>query len=285
MTGPEPTYAGRVGYLATKHGKQAQIAPALATVGLTVRSVAVDTDAFGTFSGDVPRRGSPLEVVERKARAAMAATGHEIGLASEGSFGPHPGATWLTVDEELVALVDDGLDLVLVEREVSLETAAAATRVAPGDDLSQFCRSVGFPAQALVVRPADGPPGEAITKGITGEGPLARAVRSAAAASVDARALVETDLRAHLCPSRRAVIERAAARLAERLGRRCRRCSSPGWGLLRSVTGLPCERCGGPSELARAEVDGCTRCDHSVERPVVPPTARAPAAECHWCNP
>ena len=285
MTGPEPTYAGRVGYLATKHGKQAQIAPSLATVGLTVRSVEVDTDAFGTFSGDVPRRGSPLEVVERKARAAMAATGHEIGLASEGSFGPHPGATWLTVDEELVALVDDHLGLVLVEREVSLETAAGATRVSPGDDLSRFCQAVGFPAQALIVRPADGSHGPGTAKGITGEAALARAVADAARASADSRALVETDLRAHLCPSRRPVIERAAARLAARLGRRCPRCSSPGWGRLRSVPGLPCQSCGRPTEGARAEVDGCARCDHSVERPVVAPGSCAPAAECHWCNP
>lgn len=92
--------------LATRHGKEAIFAPALARLGVEVIAAPIDTDAFGTFSGEIEREGSPLEVVERKARAAAEATGLTVGLASEGSFGTHPTVPFSIIDTELVVWVD-----------------------------------------------------------------------------------------------------------------------------------------------------------------------------------
>ena len=259
MSGPEATYAGRVGALAARHGKERQIGPALVPTGLEVGVAAVDTDTFGTFSGEIPRLGHPAEVVERKARAAMAAKGPDVGLASEGSFGPHPDVPFLTADTELVALVDARLGTVIIEQAVSVDTAADALTVTPGDDVAEFCAQVGFPAQALIVRPADGA-FDQMTKAITDRDSLTHAISVATAASTDRKAISETDLRAHCCPKRQAVIAQAAQRLAVRLARRCPACHAPGFGAIRTEPGLPCDLCGLPTARPMAILEDCPRC-------------------------
>lgn len=281
MSDPETTYGGRVGALATRHGKEHQIRPALASVGLDVVVADVDTDSFGTFTGEIPRRGHPLEVAERKARAAISATGLDVGLASEGSFGPHPQVPFLIADVELVALVDTHLDIVVVEQAMSFDTVAAALKITQGSDVDEFCERVGFPAQALIVRPADKSPYH-ITKGITDRDRLARAMVIAAAASKDRTAMIETDLRAHYCPKRQMVIAQAAARLAARLARRCPACHTPGFGAVRFEPGLPCDLCGLPTEQPVATLEDCPRCAHTV-RTIHPGTADP--GTCAYCNP
>jgi hypothetical protein len=51
-------YSGGTAILTTKHGKERAIGPALtAAVGLRVLPVSADTDALGTFTGEVERPG------------------------------------------------------------------------------------------------------------------------------------------------------------------------------------------------------------------------------------
>ena len=106
-----PLFAGRRAVLATKHGKLPLIAPPLAAaVGLDVTAVPVDTDTPGTFTGEVPRPGPPLATAVAKARLAMESAWVPLGLASEGSIGPHPDVPFCLTDAELVVLVSpDGL--------------------------------------------------------------------------------------------------------------------------------------------------------------------------------
>jgi len=55
-------YKNQRAVLTTKHDKLALIAPAmLETIGLEVSEVKLDTDQLGTFSGEIPRIGSPLD--------------------------------------------------------------------------------------------------------------------------------------------------------------------------------------------------------------------------------
>ena len=72
------------------HRKEEAIAPALmSALGLLVEPTAgLDTDQLGTFSGEIPRSGTMLEVAVRKARLGMSVMGLPLGLASEGTFGP-----------------------------------------------------------------------------------------------------------------------------------------------------------------------------------------------------
>jgi hypothetical protein len=102
------SFTGRTLVLATMHGKESVILPPL-EARLGVRGVVapgLNTDQFGTFTGEIPREGSPLEAARRKVLAALDATGARLGVASEGSFGPHPAIPFLAADVELLLLVD-----------------------------------------------------------------------------------------------------------------------------------------------------------------------------------
>ena len=273
----------RAAVLATRHGKLDLIAPALATVGLSVRAVDVDTDALGTFSGEVPRTGSPRDVAVAKARLGMRAAGVPLGVASEGSVGPSPVVPLAVADVELVVLVDDVRGLVVVGRHVSHDLRIVGEDVASGAPLDDLVRRAGLPDHRVIVRPAVGPP-DPVVKAVADLDALAAAVARCAAASPDGRARVETDLRAHLCPSRRPAIAAAAADLAARLAATCPACSSPGWGIEGTGPGRPCAACGTPTAVPRADLEACVVCPERRERPRVDAGPVDPA-RCERCNP
>lgn len=271
--------------LSTKHEKLALVAPALArAVALEVASVEVDTDQLGTFTGDVARAHPPLETAVRKARLGMAASGSPLGVASEGTVGPDVTVPFLTADRELVVLVDDELGIVIHEEYTAYDGVMASTTAAAGDDLDAFLARADFPRHRLIARPNLDTVGP-IVKGIADLPTLRRAVADASAASRDGLARVETDLRAHVDPSRRRVIEAAAERLAARVAALCPSCATPGWGPVDLVTGVPCAACGTTVEVVRAEIDGCTRCDLRIERPIVRSARTADPSTCPHCTP
>jgi hypothetical protein len=127
---PDVVFDGAVAALGTLHDKARDIAPALAELGLSVRTELIDTQAYGTFDGSVERVLSPLEAAAAKAREAAAAAGTRFGLGSEGSFFVHPDLPWCTTDLELVTLVDLDTGLVVTGRHQ--QPAPWAT---PGTDL------------------------------------------------------------------------------------------------------------------------------------------------------
>jgi len=281
----EHPYAGRVAVLSTKHAKLPLIGPPLErAVGLQVEAVAVDTDTLGTFTGDIPRLGTPLETAIAKARLGMGAAGVPLGIASEGSIGPDPAMPLVIADRELVVFVDDDAGIVVWETHASWEITTVTTTVRPREDLEQLLTRAGFPAHQLIVRPNSGQT-QPIYKGIDNRRDLAAAVTECSSVATDGLAWVETDLRAHACPSRRAVIADAAERLALRLAARCPACGAPGWGRVDTLLGVPCALCGTEVARPRAEIDGCPACEHRATRPVVPPESRADPGECPYCNP
>ncbi len=66
-------YAGQRCVLATMHGKETAIAPVLlGRLGLVVTTAPnIDTDALGTFTGEIPRAGTIREAAVAKARLGM----------------------------------------------------------------------------------------------------------------------------------------------------------------------------------------------------------------------
>ncbi len=65
-----------------------------------------DTDLLGAFSGERPRPAEARETCRRMAEAGMDLMGLDMGLASEGSFGPHPACPWLAAGFEWLTFVD-----------------------------------------------------------------------------------------------------------------------------------------------------------------------------------
>ena len=283
-------YVGRVAVLATKHGKEQQIArPLHAALGLQVYVPPnLDTDVLGTFTGEIPRQGPPTEVVLQKARMGMAKSGCPLGLANEGSFGPLPALPMLIVDTELLLWVDDERGIQVLEVLVSEQVVATHCTARSLEEVSTFLARACFPSHGLIVRPhvvsAPLSPDQ-ILKGITESETLAKAIKQSSSLSLDGLALVETDLRAHMNPTRRRVIRRLAGCLARRIACLCPHCRTPGWGRVDVVRGLPCEWCGEATDLVREEVLGCPSCSYRVHRARSDGQNTAPAAQCPSCNP
>ncbi len=279
---PHP-YSARRAVLSTKHDKLPLVAPPLALhVGLIVDTFAVDTDQLGTFTGDISRTGSPWDTAVAKARLGMRGIDCTIGIASEGSIGPHPSAPFINASVELVVLVDDELGIVIGEAETGFDIFTVSADVAVDDDIGDLLERGRFPAHAMTIRPGDGSV-HPIYKGIRTRRELGQAIRECAAASLNGRARVETDLRAHQCPTRRPIIARAAERLAMRLASCCPECNAPGWGTVRFEYGLPCGHCDREVSIARADVFGCATCP--ATRTVQCGPVVADPGCCDWCNP
>jgi hypothetical protein len=280
-------YQGQKLALATKHGKERAIArPMRSAAGLEIVLPAdLDTDALGTFTGEVPRQGKPLDVCVKKARLGMAATGLPLGLANEGSFGPHPFLPFVPANLEIMAFVDDARGFIVHEMLFSEKTNYAQREVCGFGELGDWLQTVFFPSHGLIVRPKSGRPGMAVEKGIVTVERLRAAIERATHHSEEAAALVETDMRAHFNPTRMTLIRRLAFKLARRLASRCPDCGAPGWGMTGQSAGLPCEECEAPTEMIRSEILTCTACAHRETRPRSDGLRKAPAGRCGSCNP
>ena len=288
---PIHPYGGRSAVLATMHRKERAVAPAFVqALGLNVVATTdVDTDTLGTFSGETPRRGTMLETALAKARLGMQATGLRLGIATEGSFGPHPEIPFLPAGIEVMVFVDADSGLTIQETSVVERTNFAHRVTAPGEDtdtdMNAYLVQVGFPAHGLIVRPNAAHSHAALRKGIVDRADLDQAVAEAAAASADGRACIETDMRAHLNPTRMAMLAKLATQLALRLAARCPACAAPGWGRIDTTPGLPCQECSTPTAMIATEVFGCSSCGHRESRARSDGLLMAPPGRCPQCNP
>ena len=277
-------YAGASIALATLHGKAEVLAPAFATLGASlVVPGDIDTDALGTFSGEIPRLLPSLDTAIAKARLAMAVTGLPLGLATEGSFGPDPVIGFVALHREVAVLVDDLRGQVVCEWLNSHETnftSKVITNAAELDDA--LLARWGFPTHALIVRVESG---GMVCKGLRDRASVEAAIVECARTVASGRALVETEMRAHLNPTRMRQIARLGERLVERLRCRCPRCRAPGFGRVDVATGLPCEWCGSPTAAVLAEIHGCAACSERLQLPRSDALRQSDPAQCDICNP
>jgi hypothetical protein len=280
MVEPAPL-AGQTAALATLHGKERAIAPALRRIGLQVTVAAIDTDALGTFAGEIARIGSMRDVAVEKARRGARHLGLRYGLASEGTFGPDPDLPVVASGAELLALVDTATGRVITE-SLRTQTNFAWLPIAPGADLDGFLIRVGFPDHAVIARPHDDARAVPNEKGIRDRGAL-DAVLARLAGSGPLR--IETDMRAHMNPTRMAGLATLADRLAARLATPCPACDAPGFGRIDVRRGLPCAACGTPTAMIAAELYGCDVCGQIEERARPDGLTQADPAQCPMCNP
>lgn len=281
-------YAGQRAVLATMHGKQIAITPTLrAGLGLVVDTAAgLDTDALGTFSGETPRAGSMREAAIAKARLGMAAAGLSLGIASEGSYGPHPFIPFVAGGIELMVLVDDIRGIVITEQLIEDAPIYGHAVAACRFELGSFLADYRFPEHALIVKPnvptSDVAP---VRKGLRDADLLTQAMLAMAAASADGKAFVQSDMRAHMNPVRMASIARLAAKLCARAASPCPACATPGYGQVDVEIGLPCAFCGMPTDSLLGEIHGCVACVHRHTSPRLDGRGVADPAQCQQCNP
>lgn len=277
-------YTDRRAVLLTQHGKETVLAPVLAeAVGCRVERIdGYDTDRLGSFSRDVERIGNQLETARRKARIGMELSGCDLGLASEGAFGPDPFTGFVPWNVELVVLIDDreGLEV------AGLAQGAARSlhrRVRDEEGLRTFAREAGFPEHKLMLRPDD-EHDPRIRKGLGDWAALSEAFAAASAESAEGWVFVENDLRAFCNPTRMTMIRSAAEDLAARLNSPCPACRTPGFWITGHTPGLPCRLCTAPTRLPKSQTWACLRCAHSEDH-AAGSAVDADPLRCDHCNP
>jgi len=277
-------YSGKRVALLTRHLKERVIQPVLhEALGCVVETIRdFDTDSLGTFTREIPRQSTQLQVARRKARLGMEISGLSLGLASEGSFGPDPLAGLIPWNVEVLVFLDSENE---IEVTGTAQGRANFAHLLTGnlEEARAFASRMNFPASHLVVRP-ESENDTRIIKGISTDHDLTEALGWAMCESSNGLAFIETDVRAHANPARMAMIEQAARDLTARLSSLCPSCMTPGYWITRKTGNLPCASCGAPTSEPATDVYTCLKCAHTELRDVGD-DARADPSRCQLCNP
>jgi hypothetical protein len=270
--------------VATMHHKESVIAPLLA------KELALDcfvpdhfdTDTLGTFSGEIDRKDDPLTTARKKCLMAMTLTNCDLGIASEGSFGPHPNIFIASADDEILLLIDKKNNLEIVVRELSLETNFNASKINTYAELEEFANTVHFPSHAILLKGIENEM-PCIVKGIQSWELLKESYDKLAkhASPIDA----ETDMRAFYNPTRMKVIEKATQKLIEKIKSLCPECKTPGFGIILAKSGLPCEWCKSETKSIKSYIYQCQKCQYELEKMFPNNKEFEDPMYCDYCNP
>ena len=215
----------------------------------------------------------------------MIETGYKYGLSSEGSFGPHPSIFFIPANIEILYFIDNENDFHLHESILSINTNFKTAVLDQIEQLALFAEQVGFPSHALIIRANMLEDGQMIFKGIQDKELLIDAFKKSQSASLDQKVWIETDMRAHMNPTRMSVIKELSLKLANRLKTSCPSCNMPGWGFVNIEKGLICRLCGLPTELAKYEIFGCPKCSYKEHITKKNSSELADPQYCQYCNP
>jgi len=280
-------FAGRTLGVATIHGKERVIGPALMQV-LPLSGyhaiAGVDTDRFGAFSGEVKRTLAPLDAAVAKARHGAEVSGLDLVIASEGSFGPYPPAPFIPCNEEFLVLHDVRDGFLYEHRHVSLDTVFGGEQCSTLREVLAFAERMKFPEHGLVVRPKERwERGAPMHKGI--HDPQQLQHHADQLLSAHGSLWVETDMRAMANPTRMAVIAETATRFGQELARSCPSCGEPFFRITGTIPGLPCSLCGWPTASIRRYTRTCRFCACSEQEPRPDGRTEEDPMHCDHCNP
>jgi hypothetical protein len=284
----ESCYKGSSIILTTKHAKSIAIAPPfLEILGASIIENVVDTDKIGTFSGEIEREGNALECARKKCEWSLDKLGNkvEFGIASEGSFGPHPFIPFLPCDQEILYFIDRKRLFHLYVSHVSEKTNYSTEAIKSLEDLHKFANQALFPSHALIMRPNNRETRSPVFKGLNNWQELEDAFKECIRYSQDGIVWIETDMRANFNPSRMNVIGELATKISHRLKTKCPSCNNPGWGNIRYEKGLICGCCGSETELVKSEIFGCVKCTYEENRDRADGKKEAGPESCQYCNP
>lgn len=277
-------FEGRSLLIATKHGKEKVIAPILEKE-LGVKCFVTsdfDTDELGTFTGEVERKDDPITTARKKCSIAMELANCDLALASEGSFGPHPTLFFIAADDEFLLLTDKKNDLEILAREITTETNFNGSDITTERELNEFAKNAGFPSHALILRKTKDEFAD-VVKGITNPDQL-NSEFSAIIANYGS-AFIETDMRAMFNPTRMKVIEKAAAKLVDKIKSLCPECGTPGYSVTDKRAGLPCQHCSLPTRSTLSFIYSCKKCSYSNEEKYPNGKRTEEPTYCDFCNP
>ena len=277
-------FKGRSLIIATKHEKEKIIAPLLEeSLGvLSFVNPDFDTDTLGTFSGEVERELDPIAAARKKCLLAMEFNNCDLGIASEGSFGPHPSMFFVSADDEFLIFIDKKNDIEIIAREVSTDTNFNGSEIRNEKELLDFANLVKFPSHALILRTSK-TDNTAIIKGITNLEDLKKSFHLMLNKFKNVYA--ETDMRAMHNPSRMAVIKNATKKLLDKIKACCPHCNIPGFGITNAKKGLECSLCNSPTKSTLSFIYSCQKCHFKREELYPNKKTKEDPMYCDYCNP
>jgi hypothetical protein len=288
MMNYQKLFSDRLAILATMHQKEQVIAPLLEPE-LGIKIIVpqnLNTDIFGTFTREIKRPGTQIEVARLKAEKALEMTGENLAIASEGSFAPHPLVPYIYSNREVVILLDKIHNIEIIGEEFSPETNFNHQLIENLDQAYTFAQKVGFPEHGLVVWFENlTKKSPEIIKGITQEAELQAAVNFGLRHSPDGKVNLETDMRAMFNPTRMKNIARATHNLLDKIRSCCPECGTPGFSITERIQGLPCELCQMPTTLTLTALYQCQKCGCRQEKLYPHGIEFANPAQCMYCNP
>ncbi len=270
--------------IATKHQKDKVIGPILEKE-LGVKCIleeSFDTDTLGTFTGEIERKLDPIATVREKCLKAMHLSGCDLGVASEGSFGPHPSIYFVNADDELLIFMDKVNNIEILVRELSTETNFNGGQIQNEKELLEFAEQSMFPSHGLILRKAKNENTD-IHKGIVDKEFLVKSFKDLY--SKYQSVYIETDMRAMFNPSRMKVIEKATEKLVQKIKSTCPQCQMPGFGITESKKGLECSLCGLPTQSIRSYIYVCQHCQFTKEDLFPNKKSAEDPMFCDHCNP
>lgn len=275
-------YKDKFVLLASKHNKEQAIEPVFRqALACNLCVEEIDTDQFGTFTGEVPRTLSAYETCILKAKYAAKEKKYSLSVASEGSFGPHPANPFIPHAHEIMVFVDLERDWVISEQLLTSNTNYKMTTIDKDTCLDSFLTSSLFPSHALTLQSADRH--DVIAKGINTHHQLKAALADGFKKYNEL--FLATDMRAMMNPTRMQTIGELAHKLAIRINSPCLGCGVPGFGF-KSVSGnLPCSLCTNETNMYLYEVWGCIQCNYQEQRPRKDHLIMADPTHCDYCNP
>lgn len=277
-------FADRLAVIATMHRKELAIAPILES-SLGIKSLVLqdfDSDLFGTFTRDIDRPASQIETAKLKAAMALEISNLDLAIASEGSFFPHP-ILGIAYNRELVLLLDQKYDFAVYGEYLSTDTNFRHQEISSYDQAYEFALKIGFPDHAVILMPDAQTAKSSIYKGINSMEILENTVMELL--RIYPTIHIETDMRALYNPTRMKNIVKATEDLVRKLQQLCPNCNFVNFDVGELLKGLPCELCGLPTQMIRAHIYKCDRCEFQQE--ILFPTGIrvADAMYCNYCNP
>lgn len=269
--------------IATMHKKE-QVIRSIVERTLNVTVIVperLNTDQFGTFTGEIARENDPLTTAKIKCEEALRQTGMDLAIASEGSLGPHPMIPFVAADTELVVLMDKKNNFFLHAVEISTETNFKKLDFESYAELEEFARNAFFPSHGLILK-ASGK-NDILEKGIRDWNSLREHYDRLK--ENHEKLTVETDMRAMHNPTRMKVIEKATLRLMEKIASTCPSCLMPGFSATEQIPGLPCELCRMPTRSPKAVMFQCQHCSHRLEKEYPNGKLTEDPLYCNFCNP
>lgn len=279
-------FAGRKIVIATMHKKERAIAPLLEQqLGVTtVIAGGLNTDKFGTFSGEIKRAGNQLEAARKKAYAAMELTNTDLAIASEGSFGAHPSIPFIQSNLELILFIDKKNGLEIRGHHRTSETNMDGGYVTSVDEAVNFATKHNFPEYGIILKLGEKSK-FGIYKNISTLDELSYRARKMLSRPFIKKIFIETDMRAHKNPMRMKAIEEATIDLLKNIQSVCPECETPGFVAVDFEKGLRCSLCKIPTDLPVHDIYHCEKCSFSTKKRVTKYGDLADPKYCGYCNP